>query len=241
MMAIQSLHSNVQARCGEECSKCKEKCVWSCAHKRCNKKCYAQQCTRGPCVEEACPDPPLPCGCLITPEETLEVAGTAGLVGILRCPKCSVPISHSFRFRKQIRERYEDVQKVTDLFFAHNMKLAQRKRELLEECSEEDVVLPVNLNDKSLSSTKLSMFEVILKAYVILNDAGLTKIASAVRKFKSFSSLVMTNLIEVVKGGNQSDVIESLKCIQMYSFEFGLWKRCLSCCDIIQRNCEKCC
>ena len=235
-----SLQSIFQARCGEECSMCKEKCVWSCAHKRCTKKCYAQ-CTRGPCVEEACPDPPLPCGCLIRPGETLEEAGTRGQVGILRCPRCSLPISHSFRFRKQIREKYEDVQKVTDLFFAHNMKLAQRKRELLEECSEEGVVLPVNLNDKSLSSTKLSMFEVILKTYVILNDAGLTKIASAVRKFKSFSSLVMTNLIRVLKKENQTDVIESLKSIKIYSFEFGLWKRCLSCCDITQRNCEKCC
>ena len=206
--------------------------MWSCPHKRCTKKCYAQ-CSRGQC--EDCPDPPLPCGCLIgTLEETFDE------VGILRCPKCAVPISHSFRFRKLIREKYEDVQKVTDIFFAHNMKLSQRKREFIEECSEEGVSFAAILNDKSLSSTKLSMLEVILRTYVILNDAGLTKIANVVRKFKSFSSLVMNNLIGVLKGENQTDIVESLKNIKIYSFELGLWKRCLSCCDIIQRTCENC-
>ena len=215
--------------------------MWSCAHLRCTKRCHAQ-CSRGPCVEEACQEPPLPCGCLIL-EETLEKARTAEEVGILRCPKCSVPISHSFRFRKLIREKYGDVEKVTDLFFAHNMKLAQRKRDLLEECSQEEEVFAFasNLKDKSLTSTKLSMFEVILRTYVILNEAGLENVANVVRKFKSFSSFVMTNLIGVLKGDNQNNVIESLKTIKIYSFEFGLWKRCLLCCDIMQRNCEKCC
>ena len=120
------------------------------------------------------------------------------------------------------------------------MKLSQRKREFLEECSEEGVSFAAILNDKSLSSTKLSMLEVIIRTYVILNDAGLTKIANVVRKFKSFSSLVMNNLIGVLKGENQTDIVESLKNIKIYSFELGLWKRCLSCCDIIQRTCENC-
>ena len=63
------------------------------------------------------------------------------------------------------------------------------------------------------------MLEVILRTYVILNDADLPKMANVVRKFKSFSTLVMTNLIGVLKGENQTDIVESLKNIKMYSFE----------------------
>ena len=264
-------HGQCRARCGEECGRCREKCAWKCPHRKCTKKCYSK-CSREVCEEkcslvlgcghqcsarcgelcfclQCCSRTAggpgdylaLPCSCVVLRQD-LERQLQSDLVQLLLCPSCKTPISHSFQFQESIRSKHEDVEKISDLFFSHNLKLSERKKRLLENCLEDQFPVPTNLKDPKtqVSSINLSMMESIHEIYRILKSSNQEKLASTIASFKTISVFTVKNLLNLLQSDNLAHIRRRIEGIKLYSYEIGLWRKCSSCCDIIQLVCDKC-
>ena len=258
-------HGQCKARCGEECTldRCKEKCTWRCQHKKCTKKCNAvcnrtvceERCTLKleckhqcsgkcgePCFCEQCSNMvtisddtlALPCGCLTTKSQVIEY-NENGMVHTLNCPTCKIPISHNFQLKQHIQEYYSKVQTVSDKFFAHNMKMNERKKRLVG-----DGAMPQLKDTKShTSSTTLAMVEVRNSLASILKSVDLQEMS---RRVESFQSISINNFKEIknILEGNE-DALYELNRIKLYSFEMELWRKCSKCGDMMQWFCDKGC
>ena len=161
-------------------------------------------------------------------------------VGLLTCPSCSTPVSHSFRFREEIKRKCKELEDLTDSFFAHSMKMSERKR-ILSENSKSDEIRKLLKDSKSqISSTQLSMLEIQYKLQLILSNTGMVKLTRILMQQKRISVDMVKSVVNVLKAKGFDEAVREIERIPIFSFQSGLWRKCSKCCEFYQFNCYKC-
>ena len=262
-------HGPCKARCGEECSPCKEKCSWRCQHKKCTKKCKAP-CTRTPCQERC--QTKLSCGhqchascgelCFCVQCETGQSQSTADLIKLpcqcvvnienlaeetskvemLKCPNCGQTVTFSHQLKQIIVSRYERVQRLSEIFFAQHLKIGERKRILLANCQNENSVLFSSMI-KTLKEPKIPISNSAL--FMLETKYELYRIlenCDEIRKKIIEYRIISIAVIREIM--NLDFITEAMRLkihrLKIYSYQAGIWSWCSNCSDVFQMKCYNC-
>ena len=266
---LQCPHGPCRAKCGEDCSLCREKCSWRCEHKKCTKKCGAP-CTRTPCQERcqtklscghqcaaSCSELcfcvqceagqsqfsedliKLPCQCVVNIKILVE---DNSRVEMLKCPVCRKTVTFSHQLKPIIQSRYQRVQRLSDIFFAQQLKIGERKRTLLANCQNENpaffssVIKTLKEPKIPISNSALFTLETKYELYKILENCD--QYRKKIIEFKIISYDVIREMI------NLDSLTEEMKSqiasLKIYSYQSGLWFWCSRCSDVFQTECNGC-
>ena len=153
------------------------------------------------------------------------------IVHTFQCPACSQTIVNNALFKDEIAGRYQDVQRLADIFFAHNLKLTERKTILIDNLEDEDEDASLTEIRKALSgglktpltNTDLSMFEAIIKIYQILAEhTHLSLMAQAVENTKIISKAKIKEIGQIRKLYQNVEAFKEIEEVKIFSYESGL-------------------
>ena len=162
----------------------------------------------------------------------------------LRCPLCSQTVSFSYQLKDIIQSRYQRVQALSELFFAQQLKIAERKRILLSNCQNEEsrifssIIKTLKETKVPISNTALFMLETKYELYRILEDSDCDELRNRIILNKTISYDVIRHICQL--DSVTEDMRVQLNGLQIFSYEEGLWSWCSKCCDVFQTSCNEC-
>ena len=124
-------------------------------------------------------------------------------VETLRCPLCSQTVSFSYQLKDIIQSRYQRVQALSELFFAQQLKIAERKRILLSNCQNEEsrifssIIKTLKETKVPISNTALFMLETKYELYRILEDSDCDELRNRIILNKTISYDVIRHICQL--------------------------------------------